>query len=81
MRSISPSGKDPHSTSASPPGGINAQINVSVTGQDIIFGILLMMYIVCDGAGQARHLAGVIITSYLLPYVVNNNLLWLLLTT
>ena len=76
MRSISPSGKDPRSTSASPPGGIN----VSVTGQDIIFGILLMMYIVCDAAVQARHLAGVF-TSYLLPYVVNNNLLWLLLIT
>lgn len=72
--------KDPHSTPASPPGGINTQINVSVTGQDIIFGILLMMYIVCDGAGQARHLAGVI-TSYLLPYVLNNNFLWLLLIT
>lgn len=72
--------KDPQSTPASPPGGINAQINVSVTGQDIIFGILLMMYIVCDAAVQARHLAGVL-TSYLLPYVVNNNLLWLLLIT
>ena len=72
--------QDPQATSKSPPGGINTQINVSVTGQDILFGILLMMYFVCDAAVQARHLAGVF-TSYLLPYVVNNNLLWLLLIT
>ena len=76
-----PHGKDPQPTSASPPGGINTQINVSVTGQDIIIGTLLMMYIVYDAASQALHVIDNIFTSQLLFYMlINHFLLWFLIT-
>jgi|GEM_PF-1829204 hypothetical protein len=73
--------QDPQATSKSPPGGINTQINVSVTGQDIIIGTLLMMYIVYDAASQALHVIDNIFTSQLLFYlIINHFLLWFLIT-
>lgn len=75
-----PHGKDPQSTPESPPGGINVRVNVSMSLRDIVTGIALMMYIICDAAVQAGHLTEMI-ASYLLSYLIMNHfLLWFLIT-